>query len=510
MNDLVSRHALILPFVDDKFILFNGLYGAVDVIDQRTADIIRDAQLSNTQPIELDNDMHDRLVRRGHLIDRQTEAEDLKILSRMMLHLVDRNHISLIIMPTYNCNFRCTYCFERHRLTRGKDWLEHVMSPSIVDAVFNQMNIYRAKGHRFLGCTLHGGEPFLASNIDTVRNICEHCRAFGLPIVRVATNGYDLDAYFDLIEEFNIRMIEITLDGVGSMQDRRRPHLGGGSSYERIIKNISAALKRKIRIRIRINVDRQNINELGKLHNELKTLGFIDDPCFDYYFKSVHEGTTPDPAQALTEVDVFDKMREIGIDEREAITCEQMYSDHLNIVWCILDKKRYPMLNGKHCDAEGGMLFVDPHGYIYSCWGTCADENFAIGEVDELSGRFNFNFNMVKWRTRRVHNIEDCRECTHAMQCAGGCGVLALNQCGTLTSGHCDVFREVFNHVLTFKCREAWTAARSTELSKSWRELLSRFDDSDRQTLLKTRDPKQTFETWNKVSTLKEMFGTKG
>ena len=28
MMQFVSRHALILPLIDDKFILFNGLYGA--------------------------------------------------------------------------------------------------------------------------------------------------------------------------------------------------------------------------------------------------------------------------------------------------------------------------------------------------------------------------------------------------------------------------------------------------------------------------------------------------
>ena len=40
-DKVVSRHALVVPFVDGNFILFNGLYAAVDVIDQRTADIIR-------------------------------------------------------------------------------------------------------------------------------------------------------------------------------------------------------------------------------------------------------------------------------------------------------------------------------------------------------------------------------------------------------------------------------------------------------------------------------------
>lgn len=43
MSKTVSRHELILPLVDGNHILFNGLYGAIDVIDQQTADIIRDA-----------------------------------------------------------------------------------------------------------------------------------------------------------------------------------------------------------------------------------------------------------------------------------------------------------------------------------------------------------------------------------------------------------------------------------------------------------------------------------
>ena len=38
MSKTVSRHELILPLVDGNHILFNGLYGAIDVIDQQTAE----------------------------------------------------------------------------------------------------------------------------------------------------------------------------------------------------------------------------------------------------------------------------------------------------------------------------------------------------------------------------------------------------------------------------------------------------------------------------------------
>lgn len=57
-----------------------------------------------------------------------------------------------------------------------------------------------------------------------------------------------------------------------------------------------------------------------------------------------------------------------------------------------------------------------------------------------------------------------------------------------------------------FACREAWRKERSTELSASWREPLSKFDDEDRRTLLKTTDPKQTLDIWSKAGDLKKML----
>ena len=263
-DKVVSRHSLVMPFDDGNFILFNGLYGAVDVIDQRTADIIRDAQQSGTAPRGFDGDMQERLIRRGHLVERQTEVDDLKILSRLTLHTHDQNYASLIIMPTYNCNFRCTYCSECHRLKKGQAWLERVMSSEMIDAIFKQLKRYRDKGKSVKSCTLFGGEPLMASNIDTVRNICEHCRDMDMSLNAI-TNGYDLDQYLDLLDEFKFERLQITLDGVGKMHDRRRPSVDGGSSYERIMTNVGLALERGLRISLRINVDRQNIDSLSRL-----------------------------------------------------------------------------------------------------------------------------------------------------------------------------------------------------------------------------------------------------
>ncbi|MBR1578937.1 MAG: radical SAM protein [Selenomonadaceae bacterium] len=506
MNEQVRKHEVILPLVDDKYILFNGLYGAIDAVDQQTADIIRDAQQSNTQPIGLDADMHERLVRRGHLVERQTEADDLKILSRLTLHFFDQNAVDLVMMPTYNCNFRCTYCSERHRLTRGQAWLERVMSPEIIAGVFEQMKKYREQGKKLGDCTLYGGEPLLASNIETVRNICEHCRDMGMKIDAI-TNGYDLEHYLDLIDEFKFDSLQITLDGVGKMHDRRRPSIDGGSSYERIIKNVGLALERGIKINLRINVDRRNLDNLSKLIEEFKAHGFIDKPNFSYYCKAVLPGTSPDPADELTDVDVLAKLKELVLDEEKAFELDTYYSSNDGTVKKMLERKTYSYPKAAHCGAESGMMVIDASGQIYPCWGAVGNDARAIGRVDTELNRFRFNLEMPKWRTRRVHNLEGCRECPYVMQCGGGCADLVYRHYGTLKKGFCDEFKAEFDHVLQFECREAWAKDRTVEMSKSWRESLSRIDEDERQTLTKTTDPKQTLDIWKKHTTPGEIFG---
>ena len=305
--------------------------------------------------------MHERLVRRGHLVERQTEADDLKILSRLTLHFFDQNAVDLVMMPTYNCNFRCTYCSERHRLTRGQAWLERVMSPEIIAGVFEQMKKYREQGKKLGDCTLYGGEPLLASNIDTVRNICRHCREMGMTIDAI-TNGYDLEHYLDLIKEFKFESLQITLDGVGKMHDRRRPSIDGGSSYERIMKNVGLALEREIKINLRINVDRQNLDSLGRLIDEFKAHGFTGNPKFSYYFKAVLPGTSPDPALELSDVDVLAKLKELGLDEKEAFELESYYDSNDGAVKRMLERKTYSYPRAAHCGAERGMLVIDASG----------------------------------------------------------------------------------------------------------------------------------------------------
>ena len=134
-------------------------------------------------------------------------------MGRVYRTIFSRSGVGLVIMPTYDCNFRCPYCFERHRLCKGQEWLSQNMAPEMIDTIFQAFKDYRERGYKIGNCTLYGGEPLLASNIETVRTICQHCKELGMEIGAI-TNGYDLESFLDLMDEFKFNNLQITVDGV--------------------------------------------------------------------------------------------------------------------------------------------------------------------------------------------------------------------------------------------------------------------------------------------------------
>ncbi len=58
--------------------------------------------------------------------------------------------------------------------------------------------------------------------------------------VALVTNGYDLAAFLPRLAQGPVKEVQVTLDGPAPVHDRRRPHAGGGGTFERIVRGSTA------------------------------------------------------------------------------------------------------------------------------------------------------------------------------------------------------------------------------------------------------------------------------
>jgi len=216
----------------------------------------------------------------------ESEAEDL---SRLKSHMdqvknaVDTKVFIVTILTTYACNFKCVYCFEESSRTNEK--MSMLTADQSMDWIKSKiLNL----GYQSLLLNFYGGEPLLNKPVleYVAASMKAWCSRQGISFkFMMQTNGYLMTPeVVDRYKEFGLKQVRISLDGVGEDHDKHRPLRGGGSTFETIMKNITASCE-KLPIAIAVSYDKGNINPIERLlaycHDKgiLKKLGrFVFSP----------------------------------------------------------------------------------------------------------------------------------------------------------------------------------------------------------------------------------------
>jgi len=176
--------------------------------------------------------------------------------------------LSLTLLTTLACNFRCTYCYQgqTHAGRMGREVEEAL--PGFAAA--------RLAEGGSLSVTWYGGEPLLAKpTIERLshafHSLCsERSATYEAGII---TNGYLLDeATARWLRGLGVTKAQVTLDGPPELHDRRRPLASGLGSFERIVENLRSAVAH-LRVSLRINVDEENRERLPELLDLLVAAG---------------------------------------------------------------------------------------------------------------------------------------------------------------------------------------------------------------------------------------------
>ena len=191
----------------------------------------------------------------------------------------------LTILPTEECNFRCSYCWEKYR--HGK------MRKPVVEGIKKLLS-YRFPGLKLLEIEWFGGEPLLAGDIIT--DVSSHIQQLGGEYPRVVckggitTNGYLLDLKtFERLYRLGVEKYSICLDGLSEWHDRTRILANGQGTFNTIINNLVAIKQTSLDFKMTITVNFVRKNYLETVVPLLDYLSplIAGDDRFSLFFKSI-------------------------------------------------------------------------------------------------------------------------------------------------------------------------------------------------------------------------------
>ncbi len=312
--------------------------------------------------------------------------------------------LTLTIAPTLACNFACDYCFEaRSNILMSKDTQAALLS-------FVDQQLYRFSGLRI--CWF-GGEPTLCLPVierlqHQLRALAEKHHASLLPAM-IITNGYLMDATMATrLRELGVRQAQITLDGPEAVHDRRRKLRNGKGTFSRIIENLRETVD-ILRINLRINIDRDNVDTACEVAEILRQNGILGKVKVNF-------------AQITASDTVCSDVRERCQDSRE-------FAGILEKIYRTFHESGVHEINHPQVSPEGtcgavseGYYVVSPNGFLFKCWedlSVTGDKSIGTVFTPELNEQQKTN--LESYRAWQPLKLEGCQACKVLPVCMGGC-----------------------------------------------------------------------------------------
>ena len=471
-----------IPEEPGSVLLVHGYSGAYDKVSVSIANYVRELDVKPPKPLYGDWTQSARtapaetppeatlemLKKRGYLTtrSRQDERAFYDRIVKMFHDRAARTGLSYVVMPTYDCNLRCPYCFQDHM--RTDDNYRHLlryMTPTMVDRIFASMPAIEARHGLSHGdgvesrICFFGGEPLLARNRRIVDYVMRKAQAHGRAFVFSAvSNMTEIDAYHDLLGPGGIRDVQVTIDGTPEEHDTRRIYADGSGSFEKIATNIDLCLDKGVNVDVRHNIDRNNVGTLASLAKLYVERGWAERLNFSAYAVVVHASNEKtNKKDTFNTLELRNALREIQKSHPHVgIISQRDDAVKANLINVFSGKgEPFPLFRATYCGAHSGMYVLDPLGDIYACWERTGDARQRIGWFDESGVQFVAD-RVAAWRGRSVNTNETCAQCRYSLYCGGGCAAYAEDLHGTIFGNYCDAFGRRFREVVA----EAYTSYR--------------------------------------------------
>lgn len=247
----------------DKQYVFTYMCYKVDIEDGILIYNTLTGELLQTTEEELKNEENKLfLVRNWYLVDKDINLYSMcKGIKQVYRNIKRKTYISTIrhatIMTTLQCNARCPYCYEIGRK-------QSIMSAETAKDIGNYFNKY---GKQPLKIMWFGGEPLY--NKEAIDIICEELGNKNITFTsKIVSNGYLFDTIpaDKLLNEWHTTEVQITLDGTKDTYNNTKRYIyNDTNAFDKVLNNIDYLLSNKIRAVIRLNLSKDNIQDMYEL-----------------------------------------------------------------------------------------------------------------------------------------------------------------------------------------------------------------------------------------------------
>jgi len=312
--------------------------------------------------------------------------------------------LSLTICPTLNCNFRCTYCYQRHPAG--------VMGQEIEDRIINYVRHYPPLLKQ-LFITWFGGEALL--QLPVIERLTD--RFMALPAeysASIITNGSLLSSNVSRqLVQLRVTWAQITLDGPRKVHDSRRPAAGHQPTFDKILSNIAEA-DPGLAITIRVNVDHNNHHTLPAMFDQLDAAGLLGRVTV--YFAPVFPYT------------------EVCADVTKHCITDECWAGVESALQLMALSRGYaapglPRARRNVCLADrASAMVIVPSGLIFKCWNDVTDPSQAIFDLARGERTPPMEENLWQWLSWSPFNFPDCEACALLPLCMGGCPHVSIRR----------------------------------------------------------------------------------
>ena len=346
---------------------------------------------------------------------------------------------SLTITPTFSCNFKCKYCYQREFPDKSS-----YMEKEDIDAICEYVKFINGTECCFdaiKSVSINGGESCQPRNVEVINYVLEKFSKNKECTFGLYTNGSQLTMLKEKVDFARFDVIQVSLDGYAELF----PAINGVSedNFQKVLDGIEFIVEKVKTVKLVCMLTPMIIENVNKFIDILDARGILKHENISLQFSIISNFSKETIDSEFMDLKQYLEFRKRFKKENT------LYNVHLGTIRearsiaKLVFREMEKIDVGEHaCSTleSRGMMFA-PNGNVYFCMYTGPDkEEIGCYRSPKETDKQKYMENLY----RSANKMPMCRECSLKYICRGGCPLFASAQGMSLSEGYCGLYKSEY------------------------------------------------------------------